>query len=177
MPIRPEDLLTGGALQGAVAQSLLDRRERAAALASGQMLGAYRVMRELGRGGMAIVYLAERDDGEYQQQVALKWMQSAQPGEVALALFERERQALASLRHSHIARLLDGGRAGDGRPWFAMEYIDGESIDRHSLALGLRLDQRIGLLLQVCDALAFAHAQGVIHRDIKPSNEAVEKLC
>ena len=121
MPIDPEALRTGGALQGGVAASLLRQRERANELARGAAIGPYRVVRELGRGGMAIVYLAERADGEYEQQVALKWMQHAHADDAGAELFRRERQALADLRHPHIARLIDGGRGEDGRPWLAMD--------------------------------------------------------
>ena len=175
MPIRPEDLQTGGALQGAVAGSLLRQREAAAALRPGMLVDIYRIVRELGRGGMAIVYLAERADGEYRQQVALKWMRAAgllHPD--ADALFQRERQALADLGHPNIARLLDGGRSADGHPWFAMELIDGAPIDRHCAAHALPLAARLQLFLQVCDAVAFAHARGLLHRDIKPSNVLVD---
>jgi len=174
MPIRPEDLLTGGALQGAVADSLLRHREAMNLLAVGEQIGSYRVLRELGRGGMAVVYLAERADGEYQQQVALKWMQGARLEADAETLFRRERQALADLRHPHIARLLDGGRSEGGRPWFAMELIEGAPLDRHCVRAGLPLVQRLALFQQVCAAVAFAHARGMLHRDIKPSNVLVD---
>lgn len=174
MPLRPEDLRTGGALQGAVADSLLRLRAAADELAEGQRVGPWRVLDEIGRGGMAIVYRAERADGEYQQQVALKWMQAPSRSLEGEALFRRERQALADLRHPHIARLLDGGRNEQGRPWFAMEYIEGKPLDRHALAAGLDLRSRIALLLQVCEALAFAHGRGILHRDIKPSNVMVD---
>ena len=174
MPIDPNDLLTGGALKGALAASLLRQRERASELAPGARIGAYRIERELGRGGMAIVYLAARDDGEYEQQIALKWMLQAHPDDAGAALFRRERQALADLRHPHIARLLDGGRTEDGRPWFAMELIEGEPLDRHCGDRALPLQQRLDLFLQVCSAVAFAHARGMLHRDIKPSNVLVD---
>lgn len=174
MPLRPEDFQTGGALQGAVADSLLRARESAAELQPGDRVGSYRVVRELARGGMAIVYLAERDDGEYQQQVALKWMQGAHQDGDAESLFRRERQALADLRHPHIARLLDGGRSRAGRPWFAMEFLPGEPLDRHCVGGALPLAQRLALFGQVCEAVGFAHAHGVIHRDIKPSNVVVD---
>ena len=174
MPISPDDFQTGGALQGAVAASLLASRDAAAALAPGDSVGLFRIVRELGRGGMAIVYLAERADGEYRQQVALKCMQAAAPGVEGEALFRRERQALADLRHPHVARLLDGGRGEDGRPWFAMEYVEGERLDDHCVNGALPRRQRLELFLQLCSALAFAHARGVIHRDIKPSNVLVD---
>lgn len=174
MPIKPDDLMTGGALQGAVAASLLRQHETDAELAPGDTVGVFRVLREIGRGGMAIVYLAERADDEYRQQVALKWVCGIRADGVATALFLRERQALADLRHPHIARLLDGGRTGEGRPWFAMEYIDGEFLDRHCRRHRLSLERRLGLFLQVCSAAAYAHARGVLHRDIKPGNVLVD---
>ena len=174
MPIDPNDLRTGGALQGAVAASLVRQRELDAQLAPGTPVGPWRVLRELGRGGMAIVYLAERADGEYDQQAALKWMLQPQPDAASDELFRRERQALADLRHPHIARLLDGGRTPEGRPWFAMEFIDGAPLDRHCVERALPVAQRLRLFLHVCSAVAFAHARGVIHRDIKPSNVLVD---
>lgn len=174
MPIKPDDLLTGGALQGAVAASLLRQHESDAELAPGDVVGVFRILREIGRGGMAIVYLAERADDEYRQQVALKWVRAVRTDGVAAALFLRERQALADLRHPHIARLLDGGRTAEGRPWFAMEYIDGEFLDRHCRHHRLPLERRLGLFLQVCSAAAYAHARGVLHRDIKPGNVLVD---
>lgn len=175
MPLRPEDLRTGGALQGAVADSLLRQHSAADELARGQRIGAWRVLGEIGRGGMAIVYRAERADGEYQQQVALKWMQGARLGSDAEALFRRERQALADLSHPHIARLLDGGCTAEGRLWFAMEHITGAPLDRYCVEAGLLLAQRLALFLQLCAAVGFAHAHGIIHRDIKPSNVLVDR--
>lgn len=174
MPIDPSQFQTGGALQSAVAASLLHHREAAAELSVGARVGIYRIVRELGRGGMAIVYLAERADGEYEQRVALKWMRTTQVDRTGETLFLRERQALADLRHPHIARLLDGGRTESGRPWLVMEYIEGERLDTHSRHRGLTVRQRLELFLQVCSAVAFAHAHGLIHRDIKPSNVLVD---
>ncbi len=174
MPISPDDLKTGGALQGQVAHSLLRWRESASLLKAGDLIGSFRIVRELGRGDMAVVYLAERDDGEYRQQVALKWLQAAQADDRGELLFRRERQALADLNHPNIARLLDGGRSEQGRPWFAMEFVDGAPLDQHCIDDKLTLPQRLELFVQVCAAVAFAHARGVIHRDIKPSNVLVD---
>lgn len=173
MPIRPEDFATGGALLGAAAASLLRERERARLPQPGERVGPFAIVEELGRGGMAVVYRAERADGEYAQTVALKWIGGGSSGEGARALFRRERQALADLNHPHIARLLDGGHSADGQPWLAMEYIEGQRIDVHARAAGLGLHARLRLFLQVCEAVAYAHARGLLHRDIKPSNVLV----
>ncbi len=175
MPIQPEDFQTGGALQGRVAASLLRFRESASLPKPGDLIGSFRIVEELGRGGMAVVYRAERADGEYEHQVALKWMLDSQADASSTELFRRERQALADLSHPHIARLLDGGRTPEGRPWFAMELIDGLPIDRHCIEHELPLAARLARFNQVCTAVAFAHARGLIHRDIKPSNVLVDR--
>lgn len=173
MPIRPDDFATGGALLGAAAASLLRERERVRLPQPGERIGPFAIVEELGRGGMAVVYRAERADGEYAQTVALKWIGGGGSDEGARALFRRERQALADLNHPHIARLLDGGHSDEGQPWLAMEYIEGERIDVHARAAGLDLHARLRLFLQVCAAVAYAHARGLLHRDIKPSNVLV----
>jgi tetratricopeptide (TPR) repeat protein len=174
MPIRPEDFATGGALLGGVAASLLAQVEGAQLPAAGQRIGPFRVVDLLGHGGMAAVFRAERDDGEYRQTVALKWIAGASHGEASRELFRRERQALADLNHPHIARLLDGGHSADGQPWLAMELIDGDPIDADARRRGLSLDERLRLFLQVCAAVSFAHARGLLHRDIKPNNVLVD---
>lgn len=140
---------------------------------AGTRVGVFRVVRELARGGMGVVLLAERDDGQFQQQVALKWL-SGGAGSVSATLFRRERQTLAALRHPNIARLVDGGQRDDGRPWLAMELIEGDTLDRHCVARALPMAARLQLFLDVCDAVAYAHARGVLHRDIKPSNVMVD---
>lgn len=173
MPIRPEDFATGGGLLGGVAASLLAQRE--VLPHAGDRIGSFRIVEELGRGGMAVVYRAERDDGEYRQTVALKWIAGSYGDAGARALFRRERQALADLTHPHIARLLDGGHTEAGQPWLAMEYIEGERIDAHARAAGLDTPARLRLFLQVCSAVGFAHARGLLHRDIKPSNVLVDR--
>jgi serine/threonine-protein kinase len=174
MPIRPDDLVTGGAQLGAVAASVLQAHDEAALPAPGDRIGAWRIVAEIGRGGMAVVYRAERDDGEYHQAVALKWIAAGGADAISAELFRRERQALADLSHPHIARLLDGGRSATGLPWLAMELIEGEAIDRHVQRLGLDQRRRLALFLQVCSAVAFAHRRGILHRDIKPGNVLVD---
>ena len=133
-------------------------------------LGPYRILREIGRGGMATVYEAERDDREFERRVAVKVIRRGMDSADIVRRLRRERQILADLDHPGIARLLDGGTAPDGRPYVVMEVIDGEPIDsycgRHRLGLGPRLE----LFRRVCAAVHFAHKSLVLHRDIKPSN-------
>jgi serine/threonine protein kinase/tetratricopeptide (TPR) repeat protein len=138
--------------------------------AAGQRFGPYRVIREIGRGGMGAVYLAERADGQFQQRVALKLIKHGMDIDLVLQRFRAERQILATLQHPNIARLLDGGTSDDGRPYFVMEHIEGEPIDRFAEARALSLTDRLQLFLQVCDAVTYAHRERVIHRDIKPVN-------
>jgi eukaryotic-like serine/threonine-protein kinase len=136
----------------------------------GRRIGAYRVVRELGRGGMGAVYLAERADGGFSQRVAIKLIKRGMDTDHVLARFRAERQILASLDHPNIGRLFDGGSTPDGLPYLVMEYIDGQPIDEFADALTLSVADRLRLFLQVCDAASYAHDQGVVHRDIKPLN-------
>ena len=139
-------------------------------VAAGRRFGAYRVVRELGRGGMGVVFLAERSDGQFDQRVAIKLIKRGMDTEVVLRRFRAERQILASLQHPNIARLLDGGTTDDGLPYFVMEYIDGQPVDRYASERRLTIDERLRLFLEVCAAVAYAHQQLVVHRDIKPLN-------
>jgi serine/threonine-protein kinase len=147
----------------------------APAEAAAQMLvGPYRLLREIGQGGMASVWLADRADGLLQRQVALKLPHVAW-GERSLAeRMARERNILSSLTHPHIARLYDAGFAADGRPYLALEYVDGLPINAYASAQGLSVPARLQLLLQVAQAVAHAHARLVVHRDLKPSNILVD---
>lgn len=136
---------------------------------SGELVGPYRLLRELGRGGMGYVWLAERADGLARRHVALKLPRVAWGHDFAERL-AREREILAGLEHEHIARLYDAGLDAQGRPYLAMQYVEGETITDHAARHGLSVDARVGLLLQVMAALAHAHARLVIHRDLKPGN-------
>lgn len=141
----------------------------------GQTIGHYRVIREVGRGGMGAVYLAERADGVFEQQVALKIVRGNFAGSELVRRFRRERQILASLNHPNIARLLDGGVSQDGEPFLAMEYVEGLRIDDYCDDRRLSVDERLRLFLIVCQAVAYAHQHLIVHRDIKPSNLLVTK--
>jgi serine/threonine-protein kinase len=142
--------------------------------APGTRIGPYRVLRELGRGGMGVVHLAERADGRYRQQVALKLLSGTRTDTDAAERFRRERQILARLRHPGIARLLDGGEADDGTPYLVMEYVPGEPVDRWCDRHHAPLRRRLELLRAVCDAVDHAHRNLIIHRDLKASNLLVE---
>ena len=136
----------------------------------GARVGAFEIEHAVGAGGMGAVYRARRAEGGFEQQVALKILTGARPDADSYRQFMRERDALARLEHPHIARLIDGGLTDDWRPWFAMEFVDGEPIDEYARRRQLGIAQRLTLFLQVCEALEYAHAQLVLHRDIKPSN-------
>ena len=139
----------------------------------GLRIGPYRVVRELARGGMGVVYLAGRADGQFEQQVALKLIKRGMDSDEIHRRFLAERQILAQLSHPHIARLLDGGVTEGGQPWFAIEYVDGVPITDHCVAHRLATDDRLLLFLDVCDAVRHAHQHLVVHRDLKPSNVLV----
>ncbi len=136
----------------------------------GMSVGAYRIVREIGRGGMACVYLAERADQEYRKRVAIKMIKPAVNIEEMIRRFRNERQALAALDHPHIVKLLDGGTTEDGWPYLVMDFVEGLPINRYSDARTLLVRERLGLFLEVCAAIEYAHQHGVIHRDLKPSN-------
>jgi tetratricopeptide (TPR) repeat protein/tRNA A-37 threonylcarbamoyl transferase component Bud32 len=139
--------------------------------APGARIGPYRLIEEVGRGGMAVVYLAERDDGEFRMRVALKLVRAGViPEDESLRRFREERQILASLEHPGIARLLDGGVTDDGVPWFALEYVDGTPVEQYCDERRLSFEARLELFCAVCDAVQHAHARGIVHRDLKPGN-------
>jgi len=136
----------------------------------GRQVGAYRLIREIGRGGMGTVYLAVRADQEFRQRAAIKLLKRGMDTDFIIRRFRNERQILAALNHPNIARLLDGGTTTDGLPYFVMEYIEGMPIHRYCDTHRLTVAERLRLFRQVCAAVAYAHEQQVIHRDIKPGN-------
>ncbi len=141
---------------------------------SGRMLGAYRLLGELGEGGMAVVYLAERADGQFEQQVALKLLKQGVHGDLSQRRFLQERQILARLQHPAIARLLDGGVTPDGIPFFAMERVEGVPVTEYCREQRLKTRQILGIFLEICDAVQYAHRNLIVHRDLKPSNILVD---
>ncbi|MBL8206787.1 MAG: protein kinase [Blastocatellia bacterium] len=147
----------------------------------GQMVGVYRILELIGRGGMGTVYLAERADAEFRQQVAIKIIKRGMDTDFIRDRFLQERQILASLEHPNIARLLDGGTTADGLPYFVMEHVTGTSLLTYCNAHRLSIAERLKLFRQVCAAVQHAHQKLVVHRDLKPSNilvneEGVPKL-
>ena len=143
---------------------------RAPALVVGARVGPYRLKHELGAGGMADVWLAERADGAFTRDVALKLPMMNRLRRDLAERFARERDILARLEHPHIARLYDAGVSEDGLPYLAMEYVDGLPITQYCDAHKLDIAGRLRLFAQVLDAVQFAHASLIIHRDLKPSN-------
>ena len=136
----------------------------------GRQIGPYRILRELGHGGMGAVYLAVRDDEQYQKQVAIKLIRGGASSEFIVRRFRRERQILAQLTHPHIAGLLDGGATAEGWPYLVMEYVDGQPIDEYCDAQKLSTADRLKLFRQVCAAVHYAHQNLIVHLDLKPSN-------
>jgi tetratricopeptide (TPR) repeat protein/predicted Ser/Thr protein kinase/TolB-like protein len=136
-------------------------------------VGPFRAVHELGQGGMGSVFLGERADGQFSQRVALKFVRGGILSPYLVKRFTEERQILATLEHPGIARLVDGGVTEAGVPWFAMEYVDGEPIDRAAERLELSLKDRLDLFSKVCEAVQYAHEQHIVHRDLKPSNVLV----
>ncbi|NIJ37180.1 non-specific serine/threonine protein kinase/serine/threonine-protein kinase [Sphingopyxis panaciterrae] len=163
-----EGLLDAGLTAGAEAETPPEY----ASLDPGTVVGGFRVERLIGRGGMGEVYLAHRDGADFDQRAALKLLRPE--AAERFGLFSAERRMLAGLEHPSIARLIDGGVAPDGRPYMLMDYIEGQEINRWCAAHRADLPTRLGLFLELCDAVAYAHARLVIHRDIKPANILVD---
>ncbi len=144
-----------------------------APIAAPERVGHYKIVRSLGGGGMGETFLAARDDGLFEHEVAIKFMRPSRLAETARALFDRERRALAKLSHRHIAQLFDGGVAENGAPYLVMEYVRGAPIDEHAKALDARAIAR--LVGDVCDAVQCAHQNLIVHADLKPSNVMVNE--
>jgi serine/threonine protein kinase len=137
---------------------------------AGRRIGAYEIVRELGRGGMGAVYLAKRVDGQFEKQVAIKLLKRGTDTDEILRRFQAERRILARLDHPNIARLLDAGTTDDGLPYFVMEYVAGLPVTQYVRDKQLALPARLELFLKICGGVHFAHRHLIVHRDLKPSN-------
>lgn len=140
----------------------------------GQIFGVYRIVREIGRGGMGVVYLAERADGAFEQEVAIKFVKRGMDTDAILKRFRNERQILATLSHPNVAMLYDGGTTSNGLPYFVMEFVDGEPLYNYCDRLKLNLKERLRIFIQICEAVRAVHQIKVVHRDLKPSNILVK---
>ncbi len=142
---------------------------------SGEQIGNYTIVRPIGKGGMGVVYLAERAFDKYKKPVALKVVKRGMDTDDIIRRFRFERQILAGLEHANIARLLDGGVTEGGLPYFVMEYVDGEPIDKYCDTNRLSVKERLKLFQTVCEAVQYAHQNLVVHRDLKPGNVLVTR--
>jgi eukaryotic-like serine/threonine-protein kinase len=173
--------LEAGASEGALcprcllALAFIVPDRHAEGLSIGQLLGPYRIIRPLGEGGMGLVYMAEQQH-PIQRQVALKVLKRGMDTREVLARFDSERQALALMDHSNIARVFDAGSTEDGRPFFVMEYLEGAPITEYCDRRRLSIPKRLDLFIKVCHAVHHAHQKGMLHRDLKPSNVLVVEL-
>ncbi len=165
--IKADQLFAGQTARRAILPALSQRID---AEMRGQRIGAYLIVRLLGRGGMGSVFLAHRVDGSIEQRVAIKIVRPEVLDQYTIARFHLERQVLALLKHPHIATLLDAGALDDGSPYVVMEYIEGEPITTFANSRRLAVRPRLELFLKVCDAVGFAHRNLIVHRDLKPGN-------
>jgi eukaryotic-like serine/threonine-protein kinase len=159
----------------AFVEALKVLEQRSARMLEGRRIGPYRVVRELGRGGMSRVYLAARADQAFEKQVAIKLVERGLDSEEVTRRFQSERQILARLDHPNITRILDGGTTEDGLPFLVMEYVEGEPVDRYCDERALDVAARLRLFQGVCAAVRYAHQNLIIHRDIKPGNVLVTR--
>ena len=169
--LRNEDFLQAAAIETSAAELtdwLLNEPEETPFPM--KRIGPYQLLREIGRGGMGTVYLAKRDDEQYEQQVAIKLIKRGMDTDQIIRRFRKERQILADLNHPNIVRLLDGGVTEDGLSFLVMEYVEGMSIDEYADIHKLSTGEKLKLFREVCNAVHYAHLHKVIHRDLKPSN-------
>ncbi len=144
-------------------------------LSEGEKVGVYQIEKEIGRGGMAVVYLAKRIDGEFEQKVAIKVIKRGMDSDEVLRRFMAEKQILASLNHPNISKILNSGLAPNGLPYFVMEYIEGLDLIEYCNKNKLSIKERLEIFIQICRTLQHAHRNLVIHRDLKPSNILIQK--
>ena len=168
-----EDLMKLSAVE--FSKDFFDTEEAAENVLIGQKFGVYKIVGELGYGGMGAVYLAERADGKFEQKVAVKMLKREFNIERIRRTFRREKEILAALSHPNIAHLLDAGKTDDNIPFLVMEYVEGVPVDEFCLENSLDTNARLKLFNKICDAVAFAHRNLIVHRDLKPSNILITK--
>ena len=161
---------TTGMLERAAQNATESVRVRLTNFSEGYRLGAWAIVREIGRGGMGAVYLAERADGEFEKEVAIKVLKRGTDTEEVLRRFRAEREIVARLDHPNIARLLDAGTTDDDLPYFVMDYVKGKPLTEYANEHQLSIAERLKLFRVVCGAVSYAHQNLVIHRDLKPGN-------
>ena len=154
--------------------AISDQRQQLAGASMPERIGPYKVDEELGRGGMGTVYRASREREGYVQQVAIKLLNPHVASGVMRERFQTEQAVLARLRHSAIAGMIDAGETRDGRPYVVMEYVDGENLTDYAVRNELSARDRVGLFIQLCGAVSYAHRNLIVHRDIKPDNVLVD---
>ena len=141
----------------------------------GEMIGPWKILREIGRGGMSTIYLAERADGQFEREVAIKFLHGIMPGKKMHSRLLAEQRILAKLEHKNIARLFDSGLTENRRPYFILEYVDGEPVHTYCLSHRLSVHEKLQIFEQICEAVQFAHQRLIVHRDLKPNNILVRK--
>lgn len=163
----------GSVLDRSIPEEIGIRTAYSTRIREGSPIGPYVIKKELGLGGMGVVYLATRTYGNSERRVAIKILRHDRINHLFLSRFQQERQILAQLTHAHIASILDAGETPDGDPYFVMEYVDGSPITAHCRARALGIDAKLHLFLQICDAVQYAHRNLTVHRDLKPGNVLV----
>lgn len=141
----------------------------------GKTLGPWRIVAAIGQGGMGMVYRAERADDAFRREVAIKVVRHGADAQGIVRRFKRERETLAAMDHPNIARVFDGGTTADGDPYFVMEYVDGVRVDAYCDERRMSIDERLGLFLEICRGVQYAHQNFVVHRDLKPDNILVSR--
>ena len=172
--IESDGAARAGFVEAKVHQAVM-QLERSAPVMEGRRIGPSRLIREIGQGGMGAVYLADRDNQQYESRVAIKLVRQGLDTDFIVRRFRRERQILARLEHPNITRLLDGGTTDDGSPWLVMEYIEGSWITRYANEQRLGIEARIRMFLPVLAAVDFAHRHFIVHRDLKPANVLIDR--